>query len=82
VLNDFPNTSAFLYPKRGGVGDSPGDIPLLRRVGYSACPGNADPSVKKIVNLIATKDFSDGVLEILEDWISTKHTIRNSRGDS
>jgi haloacid dehalogenase-like hydrolase len=48
-----------------GIGDSAGDISFLKRVGYSACPNNADHSVKSAVDYVAKTDFASGVIEIL-----------------
>lgn len=54
------------------IGDSGGDIPLMEIVGNPSCPKNANDKVKKIVKkkkgYIAKKDFSLGVVEILEHY--------------
>jgi HAD superfamily hydrolase (TIGR01484 family) len=55
-----------------GIGDSAGDVPFLERVGYSACPGNADDSVKSAVAYIAKTDFAKGVIEIMGHLIDQR----------
>jgi HAD superfamily hydrolase (TIGR01484 family) len=54
------------------IGDSGGDLPLLKIVGHPACPANAFPSVQEIVNeksgFIAKAMFGMGVVEILEHY--------------
>src|SRR6266568_2428268 len=53
-----------------GIGDSAGDIPFLERVGYSACPNNAEASVKNVTSYVAKSDFAAGVIEILTHLIN------------
>lgn len=52
------------------VGDSGGDIPALKIVGYPACPQNASEDVKTVVRekggYIAKEKYAKGVLEILK----------------
>lgn len=53
------------YENVCAIGDSIGDIPVLKKVAFPACPDNADESVKNICKYVASKKFEEGVLEIL-----------------
>lgn len=53
------------YENVCAIGDSIGDIPVLKRVAFPTCPNNADESVKNICKYIASKKFEEGVMEIL-----------------
>jgi 3-deoxy-D-manno-octulosonate 8-phosphate phosphatase (KDO 8-P phosphatase) len=51
----------------GFVGDDLVDIPVLKRVGFSAAVGDAIPEVKKVVDYVASKRGGEGaVREICE----------------
>jgi 3-deoxy-D-manno-octulosonate 8-phosphate phosphatase (KDO 8-P phosphatase) len=52
-----------------GIGDSPGDLPYLRRVGFSAAPANATDDVKRTVQYVSPFKDSKGVVDILLRWI-------------
>ena len=52
------------------IGDDVNDIPTLRRVGLSVCPGNAVAKVKAECNLHLAKDGGHGCIrEFIESWI-------------
>ncbi len=61
-----------------GIGDSPGDLPMLEAVGQVACPANSSQEVKDYVNgrggYTAKKSFAAGVLEILSFYRLTQYT--------
>jgi HAD superfamily hydrolase (TIGR01484 family) len=61
----------------GGIGDSRGDLALLKQAGFSACPQNAHPCVKHVVDYVSQRKFSDGVLEILSFWLENRYDIKN-----
>lgn len=52
-----------------GVGDTRGDFPVLRNVGFSAAPANATDEVKQIVNYVSDYENGDGVVDIIEHCI-------------
>lgn len=63
---------AFLSERTGipvdlmlGIGDSDVDIPFLTRVGKSAAPSNANPSIQEIVDYVSPQPASQGVRDIL-----------------
>lgn len=49
----------------GAIGDSGGDLPILRRVDVAACPANAAPAVKEICHYVSPAPDIHGVLDIL-----------------
>lgn len=62
------------------IGDSGGDIPLIKIVGHPACPKNASSEVKNLVaekrGYIAKNSHSLGVAEILE-YYNKKFSVAN-----
>lgn len=54
------------------IGDSGGDLPLMKIIGYPSCPQNATKSVKEIVKkkkgYISHKKFGQGVVDILKHY--------------
>lgn len=50
-----------------GIGDSPGDLPYLRRVGFSAAPANATDDVKSAVQYVSPLEDGAGVVDILSN---------------
>lgn len=56
-----------LDPARiAAVGDTPADLPFMKLAGYPMCPGNAAEPVKKISGYTAVKEYTEGLLEIIE----------------
>jgi hydroxymethylpyrimidine pyrophosphatase-like HAD family hydrolase len=51
------------------IGDSANDIPMLSIAGRSAAPANAADDVKRLVDYVSLRSYTDGVLEILERLI-------------
>jgi hydroxymethylpyrimidine pyrophosphatase-like HAD family hydrolase len=52
-----------------GIGDTKGDFPVLKNVGFSAAPNNATNEVKQIVNYVSDYDNGDGVVDIIKHCI-------------
>jgi HAD superfamily hydrolase (TIGR01484 family) len=52
-----------------GIGDSSGDLPFLRRVGFSAAPANATDDVKHAVQYVSPFEDGAGVVDILSRWV-------------
>lgn len=74
ILNNLDiNLDQIMY-----IGDDINDIEVMKKVKYSACPRNAVEEIKRISNIIASKNGGDGaVREIIEivlkkqdKWIS------------
>jgi HAD superfamily hydrolase (TIGR01484 family) len=48
-----------------GIGDSSGDLPYLRRVGFSAVPANASDDVRRAAQYVSPFEDGKGVVDIL-----------------
>lgn len=51
------------------IGDDLNDLELLKAVGYSCCPANAQPEVKAVVDYIAARKGGDGVIREVADLL-------------
>jgi len=51
------------------MGDDVNDIPLLRKVGLSACPADARPEVKEVVHFVARSPGGRGAVRELCDLV-------------
>jgi len=51
------------------IGDDEFDIDLLKVVGFSACPSNAVPAVKKIVHYVTENEGGNGAVREVVDMI-------------
>ena len=51
------------------MGDDEPDIPILEKVGISACPADAVDNVKKVCNFISSKDGGKGAVRELCDFV-------------
>ena len=49
-----------------GIGDTEGDLPLQREVGFFACPSNSTPEVKKVADYVSPYPTIAGLLDILQ----------------
>jgi hypothetical protein len=52
-----------------GIGDTRGDFPVLKNVGFSAAPKNATDEVKQIVNYVSDYENGNGVVDIIKHCI-------------
>ncbi len=71
LLNQVTSEMGISLDQVAFIGDEINDIPLLKKVGFSACPKSAPFYTKKLVNyVVPTKGgmgaFRDFVIEILE----------------
>lgn len=51
------------------IGDDEFDLPLLNEVGFSCCPNNAMPEVKKRVHYVCKKNGGEGAIREIIDKI-------------
>jgi len=51
------------------IGDSEVDIDMFRVADFSACPSHAPEEVKRSVDYVASKPYSDGFIEIAEKFL-------------
>ena len=52
------------------IGDSPGDLPILRKVDFAACPANAAEAVKHICHYVSPEAEIYGVLDIYRRYFA------------
>ncbi|MCG8575571.1 MAG: HAD hydrolase family protein [Flavobacteriales bacterium] len=53
------------------IGDDINDLPVLEKVGVSACPNDASEAVKKVSDIILTKGGGKGCIrEFIDDWLN------------
>lgn len=58
------------------IGDDEFDIPLLKEVGFSCCPNNSMPEVKKYVHYVCKRNGGEGaVREIIDKILKAKKLI-------
>lgn len=53
-----------------GIGDTAGDMPMLRLVGHPAAPANADQFVKDAAEYISSRQTTGGVIDIIQHYLS------------
>jgi len=51
------------------IGDSEVDIDMFRVADFSACPSHAPEEIKRNVDYVASKPYSDGFIEIAEKFL-------------
>lgn len=49
-----------------GIGDTEGDLPLEREVGFFACPSNSTAEVKEVADYVSPHATIEGLLDILK----------------
>jgi len=54
------------------IGDDLGDMPLLRQVGFSACPFNAPEYVKTLVHFVTKKSGGEGAFREFVEHLLTR----------
>ena len=57
------------------IGDDEFDIPLLKKVGFSACPNNAISEVKKNVDYVCNKNGGEGAVREIIDMFLKKQKL-------
>ncbi len=62
------------------MGDDVTDIPVLKKVGFSCCPSNAMPEVKRVCDFVSTRNGGDGAVREVCDIIlkdrGFSHTVK------
>jgi hydroxymethylpyrimidine pyrophosphatase-like HAD family hydrolase len=62
------------WPDVLAIGDSWNDLPMLRAAGLSACPANAVPEVKSVVDYVSPLPATRGVADILR-WATAQPPV-------
>ena len=68
ALEELKNKYNLDYSEIAYIGDDINDIPVLKKVGISICPGDAIIDVKRVCNYIAKKGGEGVVREFYELW--------------
>jgi len=69
VLDEWIKQYKISYKNVAYIGDDLNDIPVLKKVGFTACPANASDAVKKEVDVVLFKNGGEGcVREWLENY--------------
>lgn len=55
------------------IGDSNGDLPVLRKAALAMCPQNADPAVKNIASVVASRCFTAGTIQNMSLLLKVKN---------
>ncbi len=66
VLNDWINKMDILPENIAYIGDDISDIAIMEVVGFTACPADAVPAVRKVVDVILPLKGGEGVVR---EWI-------------
>ena len=66
VLAEWCNELNLSFSQIAFIGDDINDLPIIRVVGFSACPADALNAVKKEVNLVLSSRGGDGAIR---EWI-------------
>jgi len=80
VLEQWVNEYNFNFSEVAYIGDDIPDIPILMKVGISACPNDAIDECKNIVNYICNKKGGDGCIREFIEYIlnnSEKNNVVN-----
>ena len=66
VLAEWCNELNLSFSQIAFIGDDINDLPIIRIVGFSACPADALNAVKKEVNMVLSSRGGDGAIR---EWI-------------
>jgi 3-deoxy-D-manno-octulosonate 8-phosphate phosphatase (KDO 8-P phosphatase) len=66
VLEEWCNELNLSFSQIAFIGDDINDLPIIRVVGFSACPADALNAVKKEVNMVLSSRGGDGAIR---EWI-------------
>ena len=74
VYNQIKKRQGLFDAEIAYIGDDLFDLGVLNLVGFSACPANAVPEVKQVVDYVCERDGGRGaVREIIEMILKSKH---------
>ena len=66
VMAEWCNELNLSFSQIAFIGDDINDLPIIRVVGFSACPADALNAVKKEVNMVLSSRGGDGAIR---EWI-------------
>lgn len=69
ALHNIMNEKNLLSENIAFIGDDVNDIEILQAVGFSACPSDAHPKIKEIVDYVTNAKGGEGVFREVADLI-------------
>lgn len=70
VLTKWSQQEGISLPEMAYVGDDLPDIPVLEKVGFAACPNDAEDAVKAVCHVVLTKKGGEGcVRELINNML-------------
>ena len=81
ILDTWLDEYGFSYQDVAYIGDDLPDIPVLKKVGFSACPNDAVEEVKQVSQYICKNKGGDGAVREFVDLIIKKNISESERND-
>ena len=81
ILDTWLDEYGFSYQEVAYIGDDLPDIPVLKKVGFSACPSDAVEEVKKVSQYICKKTGGDGAVREFVDLIIKQNISESEKDD-
>ena len=78
ILDTWLDEYGFSYQEVAYIGDDLPDIPVLKKVGFSACPNDAVEEVKQVSQYICKNKGGDGAVREFVDLIIKNNIIKNN----
>lgn len=79
ILETWLNEYGFSYQDVAYIGDDLPDIPVLKKVGFSACPNDAIEEVKKVSQYVCNKKGGNGAVREFVDLIIKNNISESER---
>ena len=81
ILDTWLDEYGFSYQEVAYIGDDLPDIPVLKKVGFSACPNDAVEEVKRVSQYICKKKGGDGAVREFVDLIIKNNISESEKED-
>ena len=81
ILDTWLAEYGFSYQDVAYIGDDLPDIPVLKKVGFSACPNDAVEEVKQVSQYVCKNKGGDGAVREFVDLIIKKNISESERND-
>jgi len=81
ILDTWLDEYGFSYQDVAYIGDDLPDIPVLKKVGFSACPNDAVEEVKKVSQYVCKNKGGDGAVREFVDLIIKNNISESERND-
>lgn len=77
IISSLIEKLGIQYNECAYIGDDINDFALLKKVGFSGCPANAQPFIKEIVDYITQKKGGEGAFrEFVEQILSSNNKLK------